>query len=99
MTGVIHSQQAREDLLSIWLYVAEDNPNAADRLLDVIGKKCDLLGENPKLGQARPDIAPKMRYFPVKNYVILYQEQPSGVEIVRVLHGSRDLEAIFHSDL
>jgi toxin ParE1/3/4 len=99
MTCVIHSQQAREDLLSIWLYVAEDNPRAADRLLDDIDKKCDLLGKNPKLGQARPDIASQMRYFPVKNYVILYQEQPSGVEIVRVLHGSRDLEAIFHSDL
>jgi toxin ParE1/3/4 len=39
-------------------------------------EKCVLLGENPQLGQARPDIAPDMRYFPVKNYLILYREQP-----------------------
>jgi toxin ParE1/3/4 len=96
MTKVIHTQKARFDLLSIWSYIAEDNPNAADKLLDTIDEKCTLLGENPKLGQARPDISQTMRYFPVKNYVILYQEQPLGVEIIRVLHGSRDLEAIFN---
>jgi len=50
MTLVIHSQQAHLDLLSIWAYIAEDNPNAADKLLDVIDNKCNLLGENPKLG-------------------------------------------------
>ena len=96
MFKIIHSQQAKEDLLAIWSYIAEDNPNAADKLLDVIDEKCNLLGENPKLGQARPDIALKMRYFPVKNYLILYQEAVEGIEIVRVLHGSRDLESIFN---
>ncbi len=98
MSNVFHSEQARLDLLAIWSYVAEDNPNAADKLLDVIDEKCNLLGENPKLGQAKPDISPQMRYFPVKNYLILYQEQPSGVEIVRVLHGSRDLVTLFRYD-
>lgn len=94
MTQVIHSNQARLDLLSIWLYIAEDNPNAADKLLDNIGSTCELLGENPKLGQARPDIAPTMRHLPIKNYLILYQEQPLGIEIIRVIHGSRDLNEI-----
>lgn len=98
MTKVIHSQKARLDLLSIWSYIAEDNPNAADKLLDTIDEKCTLLGENTKLGQARPDISQTMRYFPVKNYVILYQEQPLGVEIIRVVHGSRDLDMLFYSD-
>lgn len=98
MTMVIHSKQARLDLLSIWAYIAEDSPTAADKLLDTINDKCNLLGENTKLGQARPDIAPEMRYFPVKNYLILYKEQPLGVEIVRVLHGSRDLDTIFQSE-
>lgn len=96
MTKVIHSQQARLDLIEIWSYIAEDSPNAADKLLDAIDETCTLLGENPKLGQARPDISAAMRYFPVKNYLILYQEQASSIEIVRVLHGSRDLSALFH---
>ncbi|TAN46651.1 MAG: type II toxin-antitoxin system RelE/ParE family toxin [Methylococcaceae bacterium] len=94
MTKVIHTRKARSDLLSIWSYIAEDNPDAADKLLDAIDKKCALLGENPRLGQARADIAPAMRHFPVKNYLILYQERPSGIEVVRVIHGSRDLNEI-----
>jgi toxin ParE1/3/4 len=98
VTKVIHSQKARIDLLSIWSYVAEDYPNAADRLLDTINEKCTLLSENTKLGQARPDISQNMRYFPVKNYIILYQEQPFGVEIIRVVHGSRDLDILFHAN-
>lgn len=91
MKQVIHSRKAREDLLSIWAYIAEDNIKAADKLLDDINENCSLLGKNPKLGQARPDIASAMRYFPVKNYLILYQEHPKGIEIIRVLHGARDL--------
>ena len=98
MTMVIKSNLAEKDLLSIWAYIAEDNPDAADSLLDAIDLKCNLLGENSKLGQARPDIAPDMRYFPVKNYLILYKEQPLGIEIIRVVHGSRDLETIHLSE-
>lgn len=94
MKPVIHSKKAREDLLSIWAYIAEDNSKSADKLLDDINEKCLLLGKNPKLGQARPDIARTMRYFPVKNYLILYQEQTGAVEIIRVLHGARDLNEI-----
>ena len=98
MTMVVKSKKAKSDLLSIWAFIAEDSPAAADRLLDTIGQKCNLLGENSQLGQSRFDIAPEMRYFPVKNYLILYKEQPVGIEIVRVLHGSRDLNTIFHSE-
>lgn len=94
MTRVVHSQKARDDLLSIWSYIAEDNTKAADKLLDDIDEKCSLLGKNPKIGQSRPDISPAMRYFPVKNYLILYQEQSFGIEFIRVLHGARDLNEI-----
>ena len=47
---VIHSRKARLDLLEIWNYIAEDNPNAADNLLDLINEKCNLLNENTGLG-------------------------------------------------
>ncbi len=94
---VIHSQKARLDLLEIWGYIAEDSPNAADKLLDLIDEKYNLLNENKGLGQARPDISENMRYVPLKNYLILYQEQPFGVAIVRVVHGARGIDAIFHS--
>lgn len=57
--------QAEEDLIEIWVYIAQDNPAAADRLLDDIDAKCLLLARNPRLGTIRPDIAPELRYFPV----------------------------------
>lgn len=98
MARVIHTRQAREDLLSIWSYIAADNPTAADRVLDAIDRRCARLSENPKLGPARPDIAPELRYFPVGSYLIFYREVSAGVEIVRVLHGARNLRASFPTE-
>jgi toxin ParE1/3/4 len=86
--------EADNDLLSIWRYIAEDKPQAATGLIRTIDAKCVLLAENPLLGQARPDIAPDFRYFVVGNYLILYREAPDGVEIIRVLHGARNLRVL-----
>jgi toxin ParE1/3/4 len=85
-------------LVDIWAYIAADNPHAADRLLNTSDSKISLLVENPKLGRARSDIAPDLRYLPVGNYLILYRGIPEGIEVVRVLHGARNLRAIFHGD-
>lgn len=81
-------------MLSIWRYIAEDKPQAATGLIHTINEKCALLADNPLLGQARPDIAPDFRYFVVGNYLILYREAAYGVEIIRVLHGARNLKAL-----
>ncbi len=83
--------KAEEDLIAIWLYIARDNPPAADHLLDTIEEKGCLLAEHPKLGQSRPDIAEDFRYLPVGRYLMLYREIPGGIELVRVVHGMRML--------
>ncbi len=88
--------QAEEDLIQIWLFIGQDDPSAADRLIDLIEEKSQLLVTSPKLGMARPDVAPELRYFPVKKYLILYREIENGVEIVRVIHGSRHLPNILN---
>jgi toxin ParE1/3/4 len=36
-----------------------------------------------------------LRSFAVGRYVIFYLTIPAGVQIVRVLHGARDIEAAF----
>jgi toxin ParE1/3/4 len=66
-----------------WLYIAQYNPGAADRLLDEIEEKFFLLADQPQLGPARPDIAEECRYFPVGNYLILYRIISGGIEVVR----------------
>lgn len=95
MPAITLTVAARQDLLSIWEYIADDNPTAADRVLDTLDKKMALLAEHPFLGPARPDIAPDLRYLVSDNFVVLYRVLPDVVEIVRVLHGARNLTAIF----
>jgi toxin ParE1/3/4 len=92
---IIRTARAEEDLIEIWLYIAEDNPVAADRLLDEIDRRILLLAENPYLGSAREDIAEDCRYSPVGNYLILYRIIPNGIEVVRVVQGSRRLDNLF----
>ncbi len=87
------SGRARADLLDIWVAVATDDPAAADRLYDRLEGRVRILERFAEAGAARPDIAPKARMLVERPYVILYRILPEGVQIVRVLHGARDLRA------
>ena len=50
------SPLAERDLEEIWLYVAEDaSPATADRLIDAIVDRFDLLAEQPLMGRLRPE--------------------------------------------
>ena len=71
--------------------MAQDDPDAADRWLDTLEEKLSLLADNPLMGPARPDIAPGLRYHPAGNYRLLYRIVSGGIEVVRVVHGARDL--------
>ncbi len=94
MARLFHTRRARQDLIDIWAYIAREDPAAADRQLDRIDETCGLLAENPRLGPERSDIRQGLRYFVVGSYVILYRMVDNGVEIVRVVHGARDLQAL-----
>lgn len=91
MTRVVLTDSAKQDRLDIWIYVAADNLDAADRLLDEIDEALRLLAGAPGLGRARNDIAPGLRYFPIGNYLILYEVLPEGITVVRLVHGARHL--------
>ena len=95
MPTVQRTAQADEDLIDIWVYIAQDNPDAADHLLDEFEKKFALLAGQPRLGTARSDIAPGLRHFPMGSYLILYREIDDGIEVVRVVHGARRLNSLF----
>jgi toxin ParE1/3/4 len=95
MPKVIRSLEAAEDLLEIWQYIADDNEAAADKFLNEINATSKMLARNPKAGRERPELALKLRSFPVGHYVLFYRPIDDGVEIVRVLHGARDVYARF----
>jgi toxin ParE1/3/4 len=67
-----------------------------DRLIDSITDRFVLLASFPNIGRSRDmDLRPGLRSFPVGEYVILYRIQKQDVLILRVLHGSRDIEGLF----
>lgn len=81
--------------MEIWQYVATDDAVAADALLDRIDAACSGLVDQPTLGPSRDDIRPGLRYLVVGAYLVLYRIIDGGVEIVRVVHGRRDLFNLF----
>jgi toxin ParE1/3/4 len=54
-----------------------------------------LLARMPELGRKRPDLAPDLRGFPIGNYIIFYRPVPDGIQVIRVLHGARDIPELF----
>ena len=85
---------AEDDLLDIWEYIAEDNESAADKLLRGLNTKFHALSEQPGIGRERFDLIQDIRSFAFGRYVIFYRITHYGIEITRVLHGSRDLASI-----
>ncbi len=84
------SALAEQDLEEIWSYVAEDaSPVTADRLIDAIFDRFELLTEQPRMGRLRPEFGEGVRSFTVENHVIYYRHD-GDVLIARVLHGRRD---------
>ncbi len=92
------SGPAEHDLDEIWLYIARDDPNAADRLINAVVEAMALLAENPKMGRARNELGPSLRGIPVGNYLIIYRPMENGVEVVRVMHGARNIQALFDDE-
>lgn len=92
---ILFTNLAESDLAEIWCFIAEDSEDAADRFLETIQAKAIIVASNPEIGRLRPELAPSIRSFPVEPYVLFYETVADGILIVRVLHGSRDIDAIF----
>jgi toxin ParE1/3/4 len=92
---VLITPQAEFDLWEIGVFIAQDNLRAAEKVLFTIDRKCRLLAVRPGLGRLRLELAVGLRSFPVVSYVVFYRVISGGVEVIRVLHGSRDVEALF----
>jgi toxin ParE1/3/4 len=89
------SPRASEDLLDIWSYIADDSEANADGFIDKIYETMELLARQPGLGRHREELAPGIQSFAVGRYIVFYRVVTRAIEIVRVLHGARDIENIF----
>ena len=95
MARVLKRPLAENDLDEIWLYIAQDNPDSADALLDKIEERCQALAQFPFIGTNRDELMPDLRSLPVGNCLIFYMPIEDGIVVVRVLHGMRDVDALF----
>ena len=95
MPRVLKRPQAEADLDELWWHIAQDNPDNADRFLDKIEERCRTVARFPSMGMSREDLMPTLRSCTVGNYLIFYLPMEDGIEVVRVLPGMRDIDALF----
>lgn len=99
MAEVRLSPEAESELDKIWLYLADasGSTETAGRIIDRIAGQFWYLAHHPYLGRRRDrDLRPGLRSLAVDEYVILYRiEVDGGVLVLHVLHGRRDIAALF----
>ena len=101
MSRLIVHERARVDVEEIAEYIARDSPKAAVKFFVAVEKACDLLVGMPGAGAKQevgdPWLA-ELRIWPIKgfrNFLVCYLPLADGVEVVRVIHGARDVGRVF----
>jgi toxin ParE1/3/4 len=93
--SLVWSPEAEQDLLDIWLYLApEASAGTADAQLRKIDATCRSLLMMPFRGRPRNELRPGLRSVLVHPYAAFYGVGESTIDIVRVLHQRRDIDAI-----
>lgn len=83
--------EAYLDIDGIWEFIAEDNPDAADRVIADILAAIDALVPFPAQGHTRIDLTSRpLRFWRVRDYLIAYAYQERPLWVVAVMHGSRN---------
>lgn len=95
MARITRRPLAEADILEIWDYIAEDSMVEADRWVDKLDEKLLLWATQPTMGRNRDALAPGLRSFAFGRYVVFFLPLPDGMDVVRVLHSSRDVDASF----
>lgn len=96
MSHFVLTAQSRLDLLNIWNYIAEDSIDAADRLLQSFYDAFTGLADMPGKGHVREELVdPRHRVWSVHSYLVIYRAETKPLQIVSVVHGARDLRALF----
>ena len=95
MKSFVFTPLAARDLNEVWDYVASDSIEAADRVLDALETALRGLAKNPGKGHWRDDLADRRhRFFLVYSYLIVYRPETNPMQVIRVLHASRDIQSL-----
>ena len=95
MSKFVLTPAAEGDLLKILDYLEGDNPGAILKVVDALADAMQLLADNPGIGHLRPDLTRQdVRFWSVYKYLVIYRPDTKPLEIIRVLHGSRDVKRL-----
>ena len=93
------SLEAEAELDDIWLYIAREGGgiDIAARVVERITERFWLLAKYPYLGRARDeDLQPGLRTFTADDYLMIHRIAENDVVLIlHVLHGSRNIAALF----
>lgn len=101
MSRVVRSRKAERDLVEIGIWIGERSPQASRRFVAAAERAFAWLTDMPELGgvcELENPATADLRVWTIKGfpkYLILYRPLDEGIEVVRVVHGSRDLESLF----
>lgn len=84
---------ARDDLMEIALYIAEDRPQRALSFVQELEQTCERLARAPGIGAARPELGHRVRMQPHGRYLIFYRQVGEQLRIERILHSARNIGA------
>ena len=90
-----------DELWDIWYFIAQDNPDAATRVIEAAHETFKTLAAHPGLGRVRRFRNPRLRnvrswrIMGFENYLIFYRDVADGIQVNHVYHGARDIEALF----
>lgn len=98
MRRVRFTREARADLRAIKEHVHSENPRAARRLIEALQERAARLSDMPHIGRTRAELHPAIRSIAHGNYLLFYTVEPDIVWIQRIIHGARDIDAVFEDD-
>lgn len=95
MSGFVLHPSAFTDLDEIWEYIATDNLDAADRVLEEIHEAIHTLVSFPQSGHSRSDLTSRpLRFHPVRDLLIAYAADEKPLVVLAILHGRRNPRVI-----
>ncbi|MBI5094031.1 MAG: type II toxin-antitoxin system RelE/ParE family toxin [Candidatus Hydrogenedentes bacterium] len=101
---LIKREIAKRDIIELADYIARDSLEAAEQFIVAVVAAFRFLTQTPGAGARRDYLDPSLtglRIWPVRGFekhLVFYRETVEGLEIVRVLHATRDIEALFRSE-
>jgi plasmid stabilization system protein ParE len=101
MTHARWTKLARQDLKAIGRYIGrqERRPSVAAKILREINAKCNEYAEafarGSIIGSDGSELGEGCRYFTHKRWVVIFIPTSGGIEVLRILDGSRDFPRLF----